>query len=817
MDSKQERAKTTVHLICNAHIDLAWMWDWDEGVAAALATFYSAAELAEEFDYVFCHNEAILYAFAKTYDPALFAHIQKLVREGKWHIMGGWYLQPDCNVPAGESFLRQILLGREFFAENFPQAPQPRIAVNFDSFGHTRGLVQILKKSGYEGYVFCRPMPEIRKLPQNPFLWEGCDGSRIKALRVEDSSLYSSGLGTAREDILRKLHAFDGQPQAAVFWGVGNHGGGPSRKDLAAVRALMEEQAGKRTFLHSTPEAYFAAADPQSVVSTPLDCLIKTYSSVSAVKQKHMQLENRLYSAEKAMAAAQLCGAADWYDASAVRAAEEALCFMEFHDVCSGTSIKDAVESTLRHADNGIDGLDRAFLRAFYAMANHYPQAQEGENPFVLFHFQPYEREAIVESELLLLNALISETEHYEVTMYQDGNVIPSQVIRERSNIHYDRRKRVAYRCRLGALGTTEVILRVAVVPNGQPALQPEGDIAFADGYKSVRIGRQSGLLESFCFGGRELLAGGVVPVLEEDNADPWGWEMERLGTNARPFTVAAPTESGVFGGCRSVSVTEEGELLTEAECLYRGGDSYVRLVYRIWHDMPYIDVVADVLWNEHGRALKLCIPVAGVQCFFGQVAYGTETYAADGKERPAQRFVAVPLEEGGCFTVCNDSGVYGYSMDGQNLYLTLLNGSAYCAHPIEDRALLPAGRYTEFAEEGRHTFRFRIGVFAREACERAAEEFNQPPYSVNMYPHGDGKVPAPPVTVEDCNVVLSAVRRLHGGGYALRLFNNSPQPRQTRLCVAGQACTATLGAYAFETYLWEKGTLTRSARADVF
>lgn len=139
-----------------------WQWDWNEGASAALATFYSAVKLAEKYDYVFCHNEVLLYEYIEKYDKELFGEIQKLAERGKWKIIGGWYVQPDCLVPSGESFIRQITTGREYFAENFNA--RPTAALNFDSFGHTKGLPQILKKCDYDSYVFCRPMPCLHPL-----------------------------------------------------------------------------------------------------------------------------------------------------------------------------------------------------------------------------------------------------------------------------------------------------------------------------------------------------------------------------------------------------------------------------------------------------------------------------------------------------------------------------------------------------------------------------------------------------------------------------------------------------------------------------
>src|SRR3989339_667279 len=170
--------KRKIHLICNAHLDPVWLWEWAEGAAEALSTFRIAAELCENNEtFVFNHNEVILYEWVRQYEPSLFKRIQKLVKDGKWNIMGGWYLQPDCNMPSGESFVRQILLGKSYFKEHF--GVDITTAVNFDSFGHTRGLVQILNKTGYDSYLFGRPFQDDCPLPADEFIWVGYDGSEV--------------------------------------------------------------------------------------------------------------------------------------------------------------------------------------------------------------------------------------------------------------------------------------------------------------------------------------------------------------------------------------------------------------------------------------------------------------------------------------------------------------------------------------------------------------------------------------------------------------------------------------------------------------
>ena len=216
-------------LVCNAHLDPVWLWPWQEGATAAIATFRSAANFCEEYDgFVFCHNESCLYEWTQEYDPALFERIKKLVEAGKWHIIGGWFIQPDCNIPAGETIIRQILEGQRYFKKQF--GVSPKVAINFDTFGHSRGLVQILKQCGYMGYLYMRPEEIRQSLPSSSFYWEGFDGSKILAHRL--NGVYSANMGKAVERINELVNEQSKDDIDVLCWGVGNHGGGPSHIDL---------------------------------------------------------------------------------------------------------------------------------------------------------------------------------------------------------------------------------------------------------------------------------------------------------------------------------------------------------------------------------------------------------------------------------------------------------------------------------------------------------------------------------------------------------------------------------------------------------
>ena len=289
-----------LHLVCNAHIDVVWLWNIEEGVAETLSTYRVAADFCDNYDgFVFCHNEAILYQWVEEYDPVLFARIQKLVKEGKWHIMGGWYLQPDANMPSGESFVRQILEGRYYFKEKFGVVPTD--AMNFDSFGHSRGLVQILAKSGYKSYLFCRPEPDMLNLPAEDFYWVGPDGSKILCHRAYNS--YESHRGEADLKIKGWMDKNPNAKVGLVLWGIGNHGGGPSRVDYQKIKELNENTEAYN-IIHSNPEAYFSELlEKESNIPEYRGILnpryTGCYTTQSRIKMLHRQLENELFKTEK--------------------------------------------------------------------------------------------------------------------------------------------------------------------------------------------------------------------------------------------------------------------------------------------------------------------------------------------------------------------------------------------------------------------------------------------------------------------------------------------------------------------------------------
>ena len=782
-----------LHLICNAHLDPVWQWDWNEGATAALATFYSAAELADEYDYIFCHNEALLYEYIEEFDPVLFARIQELVKKGKWHIMGGWYIQPDCNAPSGEGFVRQIETGLKYFKEKFDY--RPTVALNFDSFGHTQGLVQILKKCGFNGYLFCRPMKGHMDLPNMHFNWIGFDGSSVKGVRCEDETIYCSALGKAVNDIKRKMQPWSEEEVGVALWGVGNHGGGASRADLADIAVFqkeMEEQGIK--VLHSTPEAFINAIETTENYDAALQhILVKCYASDSRIKQKHAELENKLLITEK------ICVVAEKelgipYPIELFAEAQKCMAAIQFHDVLSGTSIRVGEESSLQRADYAMELLDKAFAKAFMALMNEYDKVKPLTYPLFAFNPHPYEFDGVIEGEIFLLDPICSETDGYELCITKDGKPVDFQILKEDSNINFDRRKRVAISTKMAPMSVTKFDIEAKA--GKKFILDRTPQFTFDTAKLHADFQTENGCLSSFVVDGKEYLTGeAFVPTVFDDNEDPWGWDMVTVGSN---YQAMQPKIVG--------RIVERGPIYTRLENVYALGNSEVYVYYKVYAARPYIDVDVKVVWNEDGKGLKLALPLANKGDFIGQTAFGTQTYTAE-QEQCAQKFCGIDDGENALCVYANYIG--GCSMEKGVLYVTLFNGSVYCAHPIGNLPIVDDKRCNDYLEKGRHSFAFRLALDKREALEKNAIEFTQKPYVLNGYPHGKGKTERESVvTVSNTNVVLTSLRKVGENVWAIRLFNNTANKAECTCRVFGKELALQFGKYEVKTLYYENGVL---------
>lgn len=805
----------TFHLLCNAHLDPVWLWEWEEGAAEAISTFRVAADLCQEYDgFIFNHNEVTLYKWVEEYEPALFVRIQELVKQGKWHIMGGWYLQPDCNMPSGESFVRQMLLGRHYFHEKF--GVTPTTAINFDPFGHTRGLVQMMKKAGFNSYIFCRPEVEYLTLTNEDFIWVGYDGSEIIGHRATE--FYNSPRGKVDEKATDWMEKNRDKAVGSLLWGVGNHGGGPSRVDLDKLKQLM---AGKEQteIIHSTPEAYFQELidsgevlprHEQDLNSWAPGC----YTSQIRIKQKHRLLENEIYMLEKMMSHAAIGGLI----AYPYKEIHEALCDLmvsEFHDVLPGSSIQPVEEASLRLIDHGLETVSRLKARAFFALASGQNKAEEGDIPILVYNPHPYKVEGIFECEFQLPDQNWNEEFSLPV-VYCNGARIASQAEKELSNLNLDWRKRAVFRAELAPGQMNRFDCKLEVLPRKpKPELQVvDGAFTFVGEDLEIVINCETGLMDQYRVRGVDhLRPESFKPLVIEDNDDSWATLTDRFRNVIGSFTLMTNRKGTQFSGVRdgvleSVRIIEDGAVRTVVEALFEYGDSFLIQTYKLPKKGTEIEVNIRVHWNEKSKMLKLAIPtVMKGGNYLGQVAYGRDVLPHGGKEAVAQKWTAVHDKSSDMVVTCVNDGLYGSDYTDGELRLTLMRSPAYSGLPIKDRPIMQQDRYSSRMDQGERLFRFWLNAGKGTDClatiDSDALAKNEKPFVLSFFPSGAGLKPETAITLSDPTVLLTAFKKAErSDDYIIRLFEPTGVERTTtiHLPIVGIQQEINLGKFEIKT-----------------
>lgn len=347
-----------LYVISNSHLDPVWLWNRSSGRSAWLNTMHSVVRIMdEEPDLKFTCSASSLYRYMEECDISLFRRVSELVQAGRWEIVGGWEVQSDVIISRPETLIHQALSGKEYFYDRF--GVDVKTAYNVDSFGHSAGLPKILKSTGFTHYVFMRS----QDTPQL-FRWEADDGSAVTALHIYKE--YSTK--GDEDDFHRTVRAHLASPlkYQTMFFGVGDHGGGISRRELAILREYQKDH----DIVFSTLEEYFDEVKdlPLETVRGELGPVFRgCYANCHEVKRKISRAVRRVQTAQKlCVPAAEL--AESWRE----------LLFNHFHDILPGTSIREAYErdifpgigSVEHQADKLIDrqlfrrcsGLDTEFM-----------------------------------------------------------------------------------------------------------------------------------------------------------------------------------------------------------------------------------------------------------------------------------------------------------------------------------------------------------------------------------------------------------------------------------------------------------------------
>ncbi|HEX5898549.1 MAG TPA: glycoside hydrolase family 38 C-terminal domain-containing protein [Solirubrobacteraceae bacterium] len=337
----ERRNATRTHEITaigHAHIDTAWLWPLEETLRKCVRTFATQLRLMVRYPgYRFACSQAQQYAWIRDRAPGLWARIRDRVAAGQWLPVGGTWVEPDCNLPAGESLVRQFLYGQRFFEHEFGR--RARVFWNPDVFGYNGQLPQIMRGAGIDGFLTQKLSWNRFNPPEHhTFRWVGIDGSAVLA-HFPPADTYNAEatvpeLRRAARDF--KDHALSTRSLLVFGWGDG--GGGPTAQMLETLVRVEDLQGVPRTTI-GDPEAFFARladeADwPEVVGELYLEYHRGTYTTQARTKRASRRAERALHDAELLAAVAD----APWPREELDRA-WQTLLLNHFHDILPGSSI----------------------------------------------------------------------------------------------------------------------------------------------------------------------------------------------------------------------------------------------------------------------------------------------------------------------------------------------------------------------------------------------------------------------------------------------------------------------------------------------
>src|SRR4030042_1230203 len=390
VSSDQKKSKHRIHMIGHAHIDPVWLWPWPEGIAVVYSTFRSALERMKETpDFTFTASSAQFYQWIAENDPAMLDEIRKRVDEGRWNIAGGWWVEPDMNIPSGEAMVRQGLYGQLTFQRVLGR--RATVATNPDSFGHTGTLPQIIKGQGMENYIFMRPGIREKTLPSDLFWWESPDGTRVLTYRIPISYNDSGSVRRRIEDVLAQFKD-QSLMSCMVYYGAGDHGGGATRENIQSINELKTEKGAPVVF-YSTTDKYFDEIRSNKNLELPVvkedlqHHAVGCYTAESEIKKGNRQSEAALVTAEKISS----LGSVAWgsrYPKDEFTSAWQKVLFLQFHDSLAGTSVPEHSQHAREGYGYAMEIAHRATYMALQKLESRVP-SEDPDSRYILV-FNPH-------------------------------------------------------------------------------------------------------------------------------------------------------------------------------------------------------------------------------------------------------------------------------------------------------------------------------------------------------------------------------------------------------------------------------------------
>ncbi|MCP2620886.1 glycosyl hydrolase-related protein [Candidatus Aminicenantes bacterium AC-334-E05] len=415
----------TIELIGNAHIDAAWLWRKSETIEVCKNTFSNVIKLMETFSaFTYAQSSAHYYEWMETLYPELFERIREKVKKGNWEIVGGMMVEPDCNLISGESWVRHLLYGKNYFIKKFDINVE--IGWNPDSFGYNWNMPQIYSQSGIKAFITQKiSWNDTNVFPYRIFWWKSPDGSRI-LVYFPFSYVYDFKNPFILIDRLRQFEANTGLRNMLVLYGVGDHGGGPTYEMLEIIEKLKNLEIFPRIKFTTSKKYFEDFLFKQDLSEIPvwkdelyLEYHRGTYTTQAKIKEYNRKCENLLVNAESISLISYFLGGE--YNQRAFKKAWKKVLFNQFHDILPGSGIREIYIDALKDYKIAEKLAKKELFKSLKYIASRINTSKIKGNPLIVFNPSPWERTDIVK---LKVHGFID----YKIRDF-NGKEIPHQII----------------------------------------------------------------------------------------------------------------------------------------------------------------------------------------------------------------------------------------------------------------------------------------------------------------------------------------------------------------------------------------------------
>ena len=816
-------SKATIIEAGNSHIDAAWLWPRSETIDVVRRTFTTALQLMNEYpDYTFTQSAAQYSEWMADKYPELNDQIRQRIKEGRWEIVGGMWVEPDLNIPDGESLVRQLLVGQRYFQKEYGVAA--RIGWNPDSFGYNWQLPQIYKRSGLDYFVTQKMhWNDTNQLPFRLFWWQSPDGSKVLTYFPTDYVHDNVNPTRISADFADSAHFNPGTTEMLDLYGIGDHGGGPTRAMLdQADRWTAASKSGDTstaaaipTMRYGTAQHYFtdieknlnpaspkwnyntiakgytpppASTDGAVGIPTWNDELYFEYHRGVFTSQAQHKRSNRL--SETATLDTEKLASFAWLQGQPYPAADltenwKKITFNQFHDLAAGSGIA-VIYRDAQDDYKQVFATDRLITEAAgKALADQINTQKQPGEPVLVINTLAWPRK-----ETIKIN--VRTAEPGELTLTDEvGHVVPYQKLDWKPN---PQDHTVLATVSVPALGYAVLHATSATSSEVRGYRTEPLEYILANNNLTVSVDPHTGCIAAMSDSmttHNYLAPQACANQLQAFKDTP----KEYDAWNIDPGTLDVPPT--IIDRVDSITQITDGDLRKTLRITRTWQSSHFIQDISLDRDADFVRIETTVDWHEKHILLKAAFPLAHTSANATyEIPYGSierpttrnNSFEKAKFEVPALRWADLGDATAG-LSILNDSK-YGYDAIGNTLRLTLLRSPTW---PDPD------------ADQGPQHFTYEIyphtGTWKQAQTVHRAYELNSPLTATQVMPH-TGTLPATHsfASVENPNVTLTAIKKAEDSdALVFRMYEWAGTPSQIKLHIPPGA------TYAVESNLMEK------------